>query len=501
MPKTYLPLTTRLKAALLASTLVSTQALAGPWIDSGDARLRHHIQVLADQGIITSPVTTWPLMWASIAGDINSASAKNLDPDTYWSLKHVKFAYKQQTRSVNINASATVRSDVNPFGTFGNTQREKNEARGEIDLLGDRFAARLTGSYSNDPLDGDEFRADGSYLAFTLGNWAFSAGAIDRWWGPGWNSSLILSSNARPVPGLAIQRSQSTAFETPWLSWLGTWQLNAFAGQLESDRHIPDPYLLGTRFSFKPASQWEIGLTRTAQWGGEGRPQNWDSFKNLLLGKDNSGSGGIAADGSNEPGNQLAGIDIRYNFAWNQTHNATYIQYVGEDEAGSMPSRGIIQLGLESSFNYNDIQHRIIIEATDTAIIDADKDKISKYNYIYEHGIYRSGYRYKNRPIGASVDNDSQEITLIGQHYFSNGHQLHWSIASIDINRDNTNAAAPGGSVYDLGVDTTYIQASYKLPLSKHWMAEAGLNFSSETITYNDEELDDGGYLAVRFKY
>ena len=485
-------------ALLLASILTSAPSIAGPWVDAGDARLRHHIQVLADKGIIKSPITTWPLMWASIAKDINTAQVKSLDPATYWSLSHVKFAYKQQSRTLSLAASATARSDVNPISSFGNKQREQNEATAEIDWLGERFAARLTANYSNDPLDGDEFRADGSYLAFTLGNWAFSAGAIDRWWGPGWHSSLILSTNARPLPSVALQRLESSAFETPWLSWFGTWQFNAFAGQLESERHIPDPYLIGMRFSFKPAAQWEIGLSRSMQWGGEGRPQSWDSFVDLLTGKDNRGSGGIAADGSNEPGNQLAGVDIRYHFSWGASQNAAYIQFIGEDEAGGTPSRGMFQLGFENSFVLNDIQHRFILEVIDTRL-DAHSDPI--YNSAYEHSIYQSGYRYKSRPIGASVDNDTQEITFSAQHYIDNGHQINWSISLIDINRDNSNRSSPGGSVFGTGANTTYVLASYKLPISKYWMAEAGINYSSETLIYNGEALDDGGYFALRFKY
>ena len=347
-------------------------------------------------------------------------------------------------------------------------------------------------------MDGDEFRADGSYLAFTLGNWGFSAGAIDRWWGPGWHSSLVLSTNARPVPGIALQRLQSSAFETPWLSWMGTWQFNAFAGQLEAERHVPDPYLIGMRFSFKPAAQWEIGLSRSMQWGGEGRPQSWDSFVDLLTGKDNRGSGGIAADGSNEPGNQLAGIDLRYNFSLKSTHNAAYFQVIGEDEAGGTPSRGILQMGIENSFTYNDIQHRFILEASNT---HSESYSDERPNYSYEHGIYKTGYRYKGRPIGSALDNDSREISLNGQHYFSNGHQFHWSISQLEINQDNSNAPLPGGSVFGTGADTTYLQVSYKLPISKHWMAEAGINYSSEVLTYNDEELDNGGYLGIRARF
>jgi len=95
---------------------------------------------------------------------------------------------------------------------------------------------------------------------------------------------------------------------------------------------------------------------------------------------------------------------MRFSFAWNKTQNATYLQFVGEDEAGGIPSRGMLQLGLESSFSYNDVQHRFVLEAIDTSLAP---HKTPIYNRGYEHSIYQSGYRYKARPIGAPVDNDT----------------------------------------------------------------------------------------------
>ena len=36
-------------------------AHADPWLAPGDATLRHDLQWLADEGILTAPTTTWPL--------------------------------------------------------------------------------------------------------------------------------------------------------------------------------------------------------------------------------------------------------------------------------------------------------------------------------------------------------------------------------------------------------------------------------------------------------
>src|SRR5699024_8292155 len=122
--------------------------------------------------------------------------------------------------------------------------------------------------------------------AATFGNWIFSLNTTPQWWGPGWDGSLILGTAARPVPSLTFERKQSMASELPVLRWLGPWHLTAFLGRLESDRYIPETQLVGMRLTLKPTDKLEIGLSRTAQWAGEGRPASGDTFLRLLFGDD-----------------------------------------------------------------------------------------------------------------------------------------------------------------------------------------------------------------------
>jgi hypothetical protein len=72
-----------------------------------------------------------------------------------------------------------------------------------------------------------------------------------------------------------------------------------------------------------------------------------DTFIDLLLGNDNLGDEGI--DRSNEPGDQLAGIDIRRASTLFDKPIAVCGQFIGEDEAVGFPSRFLGHLGLETS--------------------------------------------------------------------------------------------------------------------------------------------------------
>ncbi|MDA8789827.1 capsule assembly Wzi family protein, partial [Pseudomonadales bacterium] len=199
---------------------LSSTASSGPWIDSGDQRLRHHIVLLADNNIITVPVTTWPLMWAGIIHDVNRADYAQLDEASLWSLRYVKHAFTRQTEgALRFTSQLSAGEDSQAIRYFGDHRREKSEVKVGVDWMSDTLAVHLAAGYADQPTDGEKWRADGSYISYALGNWAFTAGAIDRWWGPGWHSSLTVSNNTRPIPGLSLQRRSSDAFGTRWLSW------------------------------------------------------------------------------------------------------------------------------------------------------------------------------------------------------------------------------------------------------------------------------------------
>ncbi|MBA3564958.1 MAG: hypothetical protein H0W33_13320, partial [Gammaproteobacteria bacterium] len=163
----------------------------------------------------------------------------------------------------------------------------------------------------------------------------------------------------------------------------------------------------GLRVNFKPLRDLEIGLSRTAQWCGSGRPCSAGTFTDLLLGRDNRGNDVTLA---NEPGNQLAGIDMRWASPFGDMPYALYAQLIGEDEAGGFPSEYLGQFGIETWGAQRWGGYRVHLEYADTACGFAGSDP--KFNCAYNHGIYQDGYRYRERSIGHSIDNDSRILSL-----------------------------------------------------------------------------------------
>lgn len=157
-------------------------------------------------------------------------------------------------------------------------------------------------------IDNDQdLNLEGSYIAGKLWNQWLIAGQIPTHWGPAHDGSLIRGDASRPVYGVTMQRAEQNAFANKWLAWIGPWQYQAFAGQLDDYYAVPDAKLIGLRVTAQPLPYLELGASRAIQWGGEGRPENFDSFWDALIGKDN-----VYGDTIN-PSNQIAGFDARLN--------------------------------------------------------------------------------------------------------------------------------------------------------------------------------------------
>lgn len=430
---------TRFLPALIASALFwSAAAAARPWIEPGDLRARHSVQWLVDSGCANLPLSTWPLMWADLAEvlDGKGVSSQCRDSDAWRYLRRERDYHAADWSKAEFRLGSAAREPL--FRDFSGGTREKAEAGMRLEWMEGPLSAGLGATVVHDPRDGDELRLDGSYIAATPGNWVIGLGAIDRWWGPGWHSSTILSSNARPVPGFWLNRKTAQPFPWPVLNWLGPWTLTAFAGQLDSDRFIEEAKLLGARVTFRPHPYLEIGLSRTSQWGGKGREEGIDSLADCARGASNTE---VLDD---NPCNQLAGADARLGFPLGGTTLGLYGQLTGEDEAGGLPSRHIGLAGLDAATGLWGGSQQFYIEYTSTTAGDLLGDE--RANYAYEHGVYQSGYRFNGRNLASTWEGDARVTTLGASHFFTDGSDLALTFSIAELNRDGTLKARPPGT-------------------------------------------------------
>lgn len=269
--------------------------------------------------------------------------------------------------------------------------------------------------------DDSVINLDESYINYIYKNHVIGLGKISRWWSSSPNTSLILSNSARPTPGITLSNYQPIIFENRFLKFMGPVSYEIFLNRLEKDRTIKNALFFGNRVTFRPTNDLNISLFRTAQFGGEERNQDIKTFLNMLIGRDNFRNND--PDKKNEPGNQLAGVDI--NKFFKKSNILLYGQLVGEDEAGYLPSRTFYQIGSSIYFNKTKAQ-KLNIEYADTG------SRIE--NYVYEHNIYKSGYKYKNFPIGSIYGADSKTFSISYDTVFLNNINLSFKLYSADLN-------------------------------------------------------------------
>ncbi|MAY36512.1 MAG: hypothetical protein CMN84_10465 [Spongiibacteraceae bacterium] len=393
--------------------------------------MRHSLQMLSDHRSLHSPITTWPIMWSGVSQGLSEG--ESFSSSTSQALDYVQFEKGYRARAgVRAEFELAAANESTMLRGYAPQPREERQASIAVDAVGEIFAARLNYTYVDEPeQDSKKQRFDGSYLAANAGNWVMGVGAIDRWWGPGWQSSLILSSNARPIPSVWLNRKNPSAPEWRWLRWVGPWQLTLLAGQLEEERRIPDAKLLGARLTFMPLSGLEVGLVRAIQWGGKGRPQDSRSLGKALIGESN--------EVGDEVGNELAGFDFRYGFAAGSASYGLYGQFIGEDEAGNSPSKYMGLAGFDMATHWGAGSQRWFLEGVNTTARDIQDD--ADFNIAYEHTLYRSGYNYRGRNIANTYGSDATAYTLGVMQFFANGHNLALLLTDATLSRDGRSVA------------------------------------------------------------
>jgi hypothetical protein len=438
---------------VLVCLLCASSAFASPWISVGETRLKQNLHLLNDTGVISMPLTTWPIMWSDVQSALVKVDDSQLNMAQVMAIKELKFEMRFQTKKeVKRSLELAASSSRTVFRDFSAQEYEKGRISHIFDWDGEDLSFKLQANLTTDPgVDAVESQLYGSYVAGVLGNWVLGVGAIDRWWGASSQSSLILGNNSRPVPAVFFRSKGAQQFETPWLSWLGDWQFVSFIGQLESSRHIPEAKLTGMRFTFQPFDGFEIGLSRAMQWGGDGRSESFSTFlKSLTSQGENS---------DEQAGNQLAGYDLRYNFLRKQNYGAAlYAQLIGEDEAGYLPSKFISQAGLEYNVALSSGNSlNLFVEHTNTI---AGSIGGKQFNTAYDHSVYKTGYRYRGRTIGATYDNDAKVYSGGFSYQFVDLAQKVSSVISrIEL---NTDGSAGGNTVSSSALDLYSIDLSYQ---------------------------------------
>lgn len=425
--------------ALLAMMLLPSLAPAAPWAEVGDRSLRNDIEILAARQLVNGPVTTWPIP-AGFLAPLREPSALADQPEYVRLAAKRVLARVDGPRGLRPAAELRLSSEPNLIRDFGAAARDEVDLRAGLDYDSDRFAAHLrVGALTG--LDGDHYRPalDGSYATALLGNWQLYGGWIDKWYGPGHTTSLILSNNARPFAKVGITRNSPGAFDTRWLSWLGTWQIDFYVGLLEEDARIESNTGVGSlRFAFMPVTGLEIAITRFVQFCGGGN--NCNPFEAAFAINN--------TDSDRNNSNDQATIEFKYVKDFNKVQFSPYVQFLNDDTGPFTHSYTSYLGGLHwtGPWGADGTQWSLTAEYTDSrATLDWFTFGKRLPGFAYNNDEYIDGFRYRGRTLGFSLDSDSVLFSLAGAMTDTAGRQYRLAYCNAQISTAELAAIQAGG--------------------------------------------------------
>lgn len=423
----------RVLSFAILSALALPVAAQGIVLNNED--LRTDLNWLNQQGVIQISTSTWPLSGEEIQRALSNAKIENTAQQKV--INSVMANLEAENTSIKLALFAETDPQNIPQ-KFADEQKSQYQAALELNAGGTQWDARLRVNAEKDPIidHGQDVNVEGSYIAGKLWNQWLIAGQIPTYWGPGHEGSLIRGDASRPVYGLTMQRAEQQAFETKWLSWIGPWQYQAFAGQLDDYEAVPDTNILGLRLTAQPLPYLELGASRTFQIDGQGQPDSLKAYWNAFIGKDNAcDDNGCTGEGN--ASNQIAGFDARLNLQqWFKVPLSLYGQFVGEDEAGLLPSKKMYLAGVDYSSQFKNMPFQIYTEWADTRT-NGEVQGISYNHHIYTDGYYQHGF-----PLGHAMGGDGQMYSMGGDIRVDAMNRLNGRIllakvnqAALEINR------------------------------------------------------------------
>jgi hypothetical protein len=370
---------------------------------------RHAIEVLVDDGGLQLTTSQWPLPREAVQRALD-ALPSTLPP----ALDDARALVQRELRAQQAGlVTVTVRGHADALSGFGDDATPGSSLllrSGELD--GPHLVMQIGGRL--DPVDvtGERHttaRLDDSAVAVDAAGFQLQAWAHRSWWGPGWQSALPLSNNPPPFDGVGIQRASEARSESPWLSWMGPWNLDFFLARTEGERttELGSASLIsGGRLTFKPFSNVELGLTRMVQFGGEGHAETLGSFLRAVVGSHANAQ--TAAQRSRDSGNGLAGYDFRVRCPFGLRCSA-YGQVIGEDDRKHLPYKFLELIGSEV-WSADGVQRFYVEGAEVSCRVTWEGPPLP--SCAYRNYAFPGGYTSGDRWIGASVGSDGRLVTV-----------------------------------------------------------------------------------------
>lgn len=249
------------------------------------------------------------------------------------------------------------------------------------------------------------------YAMLTFWNIQLEGGRDSMWWGQGAHGDLVMTNNGYPLDMLKLSNPEPTLL--PWLfRYLGPLKYVIFASQLAGYENPPDPWLAGFRLNFKPHPLFEMGVSSTLLFNGEGVPSTSpaDLFR-------------IFAAKSPQNAGQLAAFDFRLRFPFLRDAQF-YMEYGGDDSGGWDPDHPAEIVFKDNAWLFGIYFPRLTCDGrTDLRVEytwNAHRVDETTRAMWYAHALYRSGYTYNDLIMGHHMGPDAEDLFARVTYYLTN---------------------------------------------------------------------------------
>jgi hypothetical protein len=468
-------------------------AKASPFIGLNDKQLHHDLQTLSEWGYLDATVTTYPVPWKGVASQVKrlkSADMPYMPAQALNRLKH--YLHMAQSEKQLSFFEIQGNSDTPRLTALDGANYHQISATIKHQVLFDQVYVQ--GAVTIDQ-DGD-VNFDHSLMAYQFENWQVRVGAIEQYWGPSQASSLILSNNARPLPAIAVSRGSTSVSSSPWLSWLGNWYYTGQLAFLESNRTVPNAKLLLNRFTFSPIKRLEIGASWAVMWGGDTQTEGLSEFLKMITFQSTclKPAGDCTRAEETKQGNHLAGFDLKYSFNVRDRPVTIYAQRIGEDATDNIKITDNANLIGASTYLG---AAKIFVETSDTQISCISAES-TVTNCFYEHGTYKTGYRYRGRAIGSTFDSDAKQVTLGTNYRFKGGAIAEVLLRKVELNPDGR---LPSPVLTDAtSEDLLQISGFYQRPIGD-WLIKAGGSIEKRDFDGTETQTDASLYINSTYSF
>ncbi|WP_157371822.1 capsule assembly Wzi family protein [Vibrio sp. MEBiC08052] len=238
--------------------LFSLKSEAAPWLPMDDAYLKSDLQMLADAGLISVPINSYPIRWSRLDTDLQLMQMVQLPPSLEQAYQHLSYALNQDSirnsrrKHVSLGYARAPRDDR----SFAAPLTTHWQVQSSYEFVESAYAFRVAANYQRSPdkfgHEDTDYGLDDSYIAANWGSLNVTFGSLQHWWGPASIYNLAWGYTRSTVPGLNLAYD---AYDWPIL---GSWHAETFLGFNETPNRNDKQW--SNRFEFSPVNRLNIGL-------------------------------------------------------------------------------------------------------------------------------------------------------------------------------------------------------------------------------------------------